>query len=221
MTTAPISLTDTIVLDYLAALWAQSEDLTPELRDELMTTVTDYIAVRRAADEDPAEILRRLGSPEALVTAVRLGQPTRAGQPAEAQAQRSTQAWWPAAPPPAAWQPVAPRPGNMPVRARGAGAVEYTGIGLLGAGAFVVPVLGPFAGLLLITGSPYWTPAQKAAAWLLTAASGAGAFALLLVLTTLSIVHAPAALLVYLAVCAGPVLASIHLLSALRSNEAG
>ncbi len=35
---------DVIVLDYLAALWAESEDLSPDLRDELMTTVADYIA---------------------------------------------------------------------------------------------------------------------------------------------------------------------------------
>jgi hypothetical protein len=118
---------------------------------------------------------------------------------------------------------VAPRPVPRPALrpSRGAGAVEYTGIGLLGAGAFVVPVLGPFAGLLLITGSPQWTPAQKAGAWLLTAASGAGAFALMLVLATFSIVHGPAALMLYLAVCAGPALASILLLTALRSNEAG
>ena len=61
MTTAPISLTDTIVLDYLAAVWAQSEDLTPQLRDELMTTVTDYIAVVGELNLSLVEELRRQG----------------------------------------------------------------------------------------------------------------------------------------------------------------
>jgi len=46
MTSAPLAHTDVVVLDYLAALWAQSEELSPEMRDELMSTVADYIAVR-------------------------------------------------------------------------------------------------------------------------------------------------------------------------------
>src|SRR5689334_22514841 len=47
MTSAPLAHTDVVVLDYLAALWAESEDLSPELRDELVNTVADYIALRR------------------------------------------------------------------------------------------------------------------------------------------------------------------------------
>ena len=47
MSTAPLAHTDVIVLDYLAALWAQSEDLSPQMRDDLMTTVADYISARR------------------------------------------------------------------------------------------------------------------------------------------------------------------------------
>ncbi|MFD0524207.1 HAAS signaling domain-containing protein [Paractinoplanes durhamensis] len=77
MTTAPLAHTDVIVLDYLAALWAQSEDLSPEQRDSLMSTVADYIAARRVAAVDPLEdaaaIVRRLGPPEDLVAAMRRG----------------------------------------------------------------------------------------------------------------------------------------------------
>ena len=47
MSTAPLAHTDVIVLDYLAALWAQSEDLSPQQRDDLMSTVADYIQARR------------------------------------------------------------------------------------------------------------------------------------------------------------------------------
>jgi len=75
--TTPLAHTDGLVLDYLAALWGASEDLAPELRDELMTTVADYIAMRRTsvADpvDDPRHILHRLGPPDSLVAAARRG----------------------------------------------------------------------------------------------------------------------------------------------------
>ena len=139
MTTAPLAHTDVIVLDYLAALWAQSEDLAPELRDDLMTTVADYISMRRTSPaspiEDPAEIVRRLGPPEALVAAVRRGHlPPHIRLPA-------------LVPPP-------------PPAATGGGAAEYTAIGLITAGAFVLPGVGPVAGMLMASASPHWTPAE-------------------------------------------------------------
>src|ERR671917_585279 len=72
--TAPLAHADVVVLDYLAALWAESEGLAPELRDELMTTVADYIAARRTSVSDPIsdpeEIVGRLGPPEAIVASV-------------------------------------------------------------------------------------------------------------------------------------------------------
>src|SRR5690349_10472788 len=72
--TAPLAHSDTLVLDYLGALWAETDDLAPELRDELMSTVADYIARRRVAGEDdPEVILRRLGPPEAIAASVRRG----------------------------------------------------------------------------------------------------------------------------------------------------
>src|ERR1700712_3041985 len=75
--TTPLTQGDVVVLDYLAALWAVSDDLDPDLRDELMTTVTEYVALRRTASSDPlsdpAQIVGRLGPPEALVAAARRG----------------------------------------------------------------------------------------------------------------------------------------------------
>ena len=195
MTSAPLAHTDVIVLDYLAALWAQSEDLAPELRDELMTTVADYVALRRTSPaapiEDPAEIVRRLGPPEALVAAVRRGKlPPHLRLPA-------------LVPPP-------------PPAATGGGAAEYTAIGLLTAGAFVVPGVAPVAGMLLASGSPHWTPAEKATGWVLTLGSGAAAVVLMLVLVTSGHGSDTAVLLGYLAATAGAVLAGRQLLDALR-----
>jgi len=189
MTTAPLAHTDAIVLDYLAALWAESEDISPELRDELMTTVADYIAVRRATIDDPAQIVRRLGPPEALVAAIRRGQiPPHVRLPA-----------------------LIPQP-----RAAEAGGAEYTAIGLLTAGGFVLPLIGPVAGMLLVTGSPHWTAAQKATGWILTAGSGAAGFVLALLCAILGYAGGPAVLLIYLAMCAGSLLAGTILLNTLR-----
>jgi hypothetical protein len=200
MTTAPLAHTDVIVLDYLAALWAQSEDLSPELRDELMTTVADYIAVRRASIDDPVEIIRRLGPPEALAAAARRGQmPPHVRLPA--------------------LMPPAQQPVFLPPPA--AGGAQYTAIGLLTAGAVVVPVAGPVAGMLLVTGSPQWTPAQKAAGWLLTAGSGAAAFALVVFLAALPIRFGGfELLLIWLVTCAGPLVAGANLLNALHRRSA-
>jgi hypothetical protein len=196
MTTAPLAHTDAIVLDYLAALWAHSEDLAPELRDELMATVADYIAVRRSAIDDPAQIMRRLGPPEDLVAAVRRGQiPPHVRLPA-------------LVPPPPSLAPHPP------------GGIEYSAIGLVTAGAFVLPLISPIAGMLLATGSPHWTGAQKAAAWLITAGSGAGGFALAVVFATLGLRSGPALLLMYIAMCAGSLVAGMTLVTALRRNAA-
>jgi len=191
MTTAPLAHTDAIVLDYLAALWAESDDIAPELRDELMATVADYIAVRRATIDDPAQIVRRLGPPEALVAAIRRGQiPPHVRLPALV-----------STPPP---------PGSA------AGGVEYTAIGLLAVGGFVLPLISPVAGMLLVTGSPHWTAAQKAAGWIVTAGSGAAGFMLALFFATLSYGGGLAILLIYFALCTGSLVAGMILLSGLR-----
>ena len=196
MTSAPLAHTDVIVLDYLAALWAQSEDLDPELRDELMTTVADYIALRRTSHaapiEDPADIVRRLGPPEALVAAARRGKlPPHLRLPA-----------------------LVPSP---PPAATGGGAAEHAAIGLLTAGALVAPGIAPVAGMLLATGSPHWTPAEKTTGWVLTLGSGAAAFVLVLFLATYG-ANASALLLGYVATVIGAMLAGQRLREALRGR---
>lgn len=197
MTTAPLAHTDAIVLDYLAALWAESEDIAPELRDELMATVADYIAVRRATIDDPAQIVRRLGPPEALVAAIRRGQiPPHVRLPALV------------APAPAAGYPASP-----------AGGAEYTAIGLVTAGTFVLPGVAPVAGMLLVTGSPHWTAGEKAAGWALTVGSVAAGFALGLLFSALGLAGGPALLLLYLVMCAGSLVAGTTLLNALRRRH--
>lgn len=199
MTTAPLAHTDVIVLDYLAALWAQSEDLSPELRDELMTTVADYIALRRGAASDPladpAQIIARLGPPESLVAAARRGSlPPHLRLPAL----------------------IAPPP-LPPAAASGrAGAVEYAAIGLITVGSLVAPVAGPVAGMLLASGSPEWTASQKATGWLLTAGSAVGAGMFTVLLAAMGFPAEAVLLLAYMALTACSVVAGLRLLHAVR-----
>ena len=197
MTTAPLEHTDVIVLDYLAALWAQSEDLAPELRDELMSTVADYIALRRTSPasplEDPAEIVRRLGPPEALVAAARRGKvPAHIRLPALI----------PPPPPPAA--------------TGSGGAAEYTAVGLMTAGAFVLPVAGPFAGMLMASASPRWTAAEKATGWFLTLGSGTAALAAAFFFVVSGTAGGAALLFCYMIVVGGGLFAGMRMLDTLR-----
>jgi hypothetical protein len=196
--TTPLAHTDGLVLDYLAALWGASEDLAPELRDELMTTVADYIALRRTsvADpvEDPRHILQRLGPPESLVAATRRGR-----MPAHLR------------------RPVAPAPLPPPAAAP-SGGLEYAGIALLTAGSVILPVVSPLAGLLLVSGSPRWSPAQKTAAWVLAALPVLLGFVMVLAAATLG--GGPEALLLaYLAMVAGAIIAGLSLLPGLAARR--
>ncbi|MEU8239602.1 hypothetical protein AB0C07_15270 [Actinoplanes missouriensis] len=187
MTAAPLAHADTLVLDYLAALWAASDDLSPEARDELMSTVTGYIALRRDLADDPARVISRLGPPEQLADAVRRGgMATHLRLPTPV----------PAPPAPAA---------------TGGSGADHTAVALLIAGSFVLPVLAPGAGMLIATGSPSWTPMQKAAAWILTTGSAAGALLTALVLAGAS--SGLALLVLYLGACAGSVTAGLALLT--------
>ncbi|MBB2943708.1 hypothetical protein FB565_003437 [Actinoplanes lutulentus] len=193
MTTAPLAHADTLVLDYLAALWAAGDDLSPEARDELMSTVTGYIALRRDLADDPARVIVRLGPPEQLADAVRRGgMPTHLRLPAPGPMPQSLTA---------------------PARPAGGGA-EHTAIALLLAGAFVLPVVGPGAGMLIATGSPSWSPAQKAAGWVLTTGSVAGALLTALVVAGFS--SQLGLLVLYLGACAGSVIAGLTLLAGLK-----
>lgn len=196
--TAPLAHADTLVLDYLAALWAAADDLAPELRDELMTVVADYIAMRRCSPadpiEDPRQILHRLGPPEGLAAAARRGR-----MPAHLR------------------RPVMP---VMPVApaARASGHLEYAGIALITAGSVVLPVISPLAGLLLVSGSPRWSPAQKTAAWVLAALPVLLGF--VMVLAALAFGEGPEVLvLAYLAMVGGAIIAGLSLLPGLSARR--
>jgi len=190
--TAPMAHNDTLVLDYLGALWAETDDLAPELRDELMSTVADFIAMRRtAAGEEPETILRRLGPPEAIAAAVRRGRM-----------------------PPHLRLPAVPR--SVPDAQPTSGALEYTGIALLTGGAVLLPFVAPLAGMLLVTGSPRWSATQKTAAWVL-----AGMPVLLGLMLTFGAVflgEAGMLALAYVAMIAGPFAAGLSLLPGLAKR---
>jgi hypothetical protein len=198
--TAPLAHADVIVLDYLAALWAESDDLTPDLRDELMTTVAEYIALRRTAVTDPiadpAQIVGRLGPPEALVAAVRRGR-----MPMHLRL--------PLAPP---GRPPAPRPEPT-------GAADPTAVALLMAGTFVLPVVSPLAAMVIVSASRRWTGAQKAAAWLLTAGATVAALLVMLMATAFMADGGAALVLGYLTMAAGAFIAGIVLLPGLVTRR--
>jgi hypothetical protein len=195
----PLAHTDGLVLDYLAALWGASEDLAPELRDELMTTVADYIAMRRTSVADPLDdarhILQRLGSPESLVAATARGRiPAHLRRPAA----------------------VAPLP--PPTAPGSSNTLEYAGIALITAGSVILPVVSPLAGLLLISGSPRWSPAQKTAAWVLAALPVLLGFVMVVVLASLGS-GGEVLVLAYLAMVAGAIIAGLSLLPGLTARR--
>ncbi len=191
---APLAHTDVLVLDYLAALWAAAEDLAPEVRDDLMTAVADYIALRRTSAEDGAEyVLRLLGPPESLAAAARRGR-----MPAHVVAPM---------PPPAALPPPA-----APVSG-----AEYAAITLLTLGAFLLPVVGPVAGLLLMAGSPRWTAMRKVTAS--TVAVGTAAFGAVVGFVLVVVGGEAAGLfLAWCAAVAGPIGAALTLIPSLSER---
>jgi hypothetical protein len=189
--TAPLTHGDVVVLDYLAALWAVSEDLSPDLRDELMAAVTEYVALRRTAASDPIgdpeQIVGRLGPPEALVAAARRGQF-----------------------PPHLRRPARFEPQPAPAAADVLGPSEYIALALLTGGAVILPVAGPVAGMLLASGSPRWTAGQKAVAWVLTTGS-AGLSAIILMLAAVSRLTEITLFLAFAVLVAGPMAAAVTL----------
>ncbi|GAA0798190.1 hypothetical protein [Spirilliplanes yamanashiensis] len=194
---APLAHTDVLVLDYLAALWAAAEELTPDTRDELMGVVADYIALRRTGPgDDPEYVLRLLGPPESLVAAARRGR-------------MPVHLTGPLRPPPPAPRPPAPRGESR--------ASEYTAIALLTGGAVLLPVVGPLSGLLVAMGSPRWTGAQKAVAAVVAVGTAlvGGVFGLLVVAAGADL----GLFFMYLAVVVGPIAAALTLLPGLSDNR--
>ncbi|WP_305784126.1 hypothetical protein [Symbioplanes lichenis] len=193
LATAPLAHADSLVLDYLAALWAATEDIEPALRDELMTTVADYIAVRRAGD-DPAAVLHRLGPPGDLADAARRGRiPAHLRTPA---------------------LPPAPRPPAAPP----APAADAVALGLLTAGSVFLPGAGPLAGTVVALASPRWTPAAKAAAGTLSFGSLLLSFFVLVAAVSTSLSF-PGLVIAYVLGIAGANLAAVTLLPGFRNSR--
>jgi hypothetical protein len=157
---APRANADALVLDYLANLWAATEDLAPELRDEVMAAVADFVALRRTDADDPATaemVLQLLGPPQEIAAAVRRG---RRPLPMLLRPQPHSM---PPMPPPVAPPPVAPRPAP---ETRG-NTTAYAAILLLTIGPVIMPFVAQVIGITLVCTSPRWNRSQKTAGALL------------------------------------------------------
>jgi len=146
-----------LVRDYLGRLHAAGWGLEPARRDELVAEVGEHIdeAMRgeRAAGNHGEvvvrNILERLGPPEEIVRAETEGQPYDAGF----------------APPPG--YPPAGVPGQLGAAVTAYpptnvwGPIEICAVLLLSVGSFVLPVIGPIIGVVLVWVSAQWSRAQK------------------------------------------------------------
>lgn len=148
---------DQLVMEYLAALRVAVTGL--PRADELVAEVGARIAEVRTArpDDGPAEVqafLDRLGNPYAIAAAA--FRPRLPVAP-------------PALPPPprrTAVRALPPLPPLPPPSGR-SNAVEAMAVVALTAGSVLLPVVGPFAGVVLASCSPRWRPGEKLWAWLL------------------------------------------------------
>jgi uncharacterized membrane protein len=132
---------DELVRDYLGRLEAASWPLPPDRRAELAGEVREHIetALAEAGRRDAVtvhNVLERLGRPEEIVAT-------------EVESE-------PAAP---RWNDPA-RPGPTETASRW-GPTEIAAILFLTVGAFVAPILGPVAGLVLVWVSKRWTRREK------------------------------------------------------------
>jgi hypothetical protein len=146
-----------LVRDYLGRLHAAGWGLDPARRDELVAEVGEHIdeALRtgRAAGQHGEamvrNVLERLGPPEEIVRAESEGQPydVRGGSPT---------AYTPYG------SPGFPAGGPQPyVSASPWGPIEIIAVLLLSLGSFVLPVVGPVIGVVLVWVSTRWTRPQK------------------------------------------------------------
>jgi uncharacterized membrane protein len=145
-----MTINDPIALAYLSRLRAATADLPPDEREELVSSIAEHIATSLAEADEPGEaavrtILDRLGDPATIA--------------AEARGQLVGQR-----------RPFAPMPyppvvtGAPPAPADRPGALEWTGVIVLGLGSYVLPIVGTVVGLVLICMSKWWTTGQKALA---------------------------------------------------------
>lgn len=131
---------DPIVRDYLARLDDAAERLPAGRRGELVAEVREHIESALAAQATTDEatvrnILDRLGTPDEIVAAeidTVDGAAPASGGPGAADRERS-----------------------------GIGLVEVLALLLVTVGAFLVPILGPVAGMMLVWLSRVWSTRQK------------------------------------------------------------
>lgn len=173
------------VTDYLVRLdAAAARRLRPEQRIELVREISDHIAEARSAGAVTDEaslrtLLDRLGDPEDIVSAA------VAEEPAVTSAPMSPPFGVPPSQPlspPRAQEPPAAGPmtfGAGPGAAAGSGSmptaagspwtsVEIAAVALLALGGFVIPVVGPLVGLVLVWSSKAWTRKEKSVATFLS-----------------------------------------------------
>jgi uncharacterized membrane protein len=134
-----------LVVDYLARLERAAGMLPPGDRADLIDGIREHIdtalATGTVSDEAGMRtLLDRLGEPEAIAASAREnndpGPDLHVGAPTESPSSRTG--------PTSSW-----------------GGLEIAVVLLLGVGAFVVPVIGPLVGLILLQSSTQWTPRQK------------------------------------------------------------
>ena len=140
-----------LVAAYLESLRAAAADLSPDDRNELVSSISEHIATSLSEMDDPTEadvrnLLERLGEPGTIV--------------ADARAQLGTP----------------PTPGSLQAlddgsaRAAKPGPLEWGGIVMLGVGSCLLPIIGTVAGLVMVSLSPWWTKRQKVTAAVLSLA---------------------------------------------------
>jgi uncharacterized membrane protein len=126
--------------DYLARLDRAAGALPPQDRDELLAELRSHLQTGLAADPTDAEVLNLLHE---------LGSPEDIV--AAAQPERSTSLAAPS-------RPASPW-----------GALEMIAVLALTVGTFVLPIVGPLVGIVLVWGSTRWTRREKGIATVLTA----------------------------------------------------
>jgi hypothetical protein len=135
---------------FLARLDAAAVGLPPGRREELVAEIREHLAEALAVTDggEPAvrTVLDRLGSPDDIVAAERVG-PASVGP---ASVGPASVGWSPAAQP-SPW-----------------GGLEIAAVLLLTVGLFLLPVIGPIAGLGFAWASTRWTRREKVVATVLT-----------------------------------------------------
>jgi hypothetical protein len=157
------------VVTYLARLERAASGLPPGRRDELVAEIrghlTEALGPQPASPAAVLEALDRLGDPEEIVAAERAGGERSIGAPG-GDPVPGYQASGGAAGP--AWgSPGTPPPAGSPWTA-----TETVAVAGLVAGPFVLPILGPLIGWVMMLASTRWTRGQKTLATVLCVVPG-------------------------------------------------